>query len=431
MTNLPKEIAELLDAPIAVLGEGVSGYAVLGILQRLNLNFICYDEFSKEPEFRSFNKSNALKHKLVIYSPGFIADHPWLVTARKTGCVCIGEIDFAYLLWKGRIVAITGTNGKTTLTEFLAHAYRVYGFDAVAVGNNGFAFSSLVNNSSNSNALAICEVSSFQSEALHHFQSEALLWTNFSEDHLDRYKDLKAYFDAKWNLVKSARHTIFIVGKDVVKAANYFGYKIPKNVKVADSVDLDKANMNSSSYFRTNIQLENLKMVVCYWRHCGFPIKILQRALSSFTPRKHRFQKIAEINDISFWNDSKATNFASTERALSSFQKPVMWIGGGKSKKGDIEGFSQRIAKKIRAAFLIGEVAPVLESIFHKLKVPVHVFNSLEEAISASFQIAIPGDAVILSPAFASYDMFADYIQRGICFENKVMNLNQVIKLYI
>ena len=177
---IPDFIKPFLAEPVAVFGGGVSGQAVLDLLKRLGAKGVLFDERQHDAR-RTFSATDAAAHRLVVFSPGFRVEHPWLETALKAGCTSLGETDFAALFWRGTVLAITGTNGKTTLTEFLTHALRSMKRDARATGNVGFPFSALVAETEGGvfDDVAVCEVSSFQSETFVHFRADAALWIKF------------------------------------------------------------------------------------------------------------------------------------------------------------------------------------------------------------------------------------------------------------
>ena len=196
------ELQPLLAAPVAIFGAGVSGLGVCAMLASLGAEGVIYDAKGNE-----FDLKRARLHRLVVFSPGFPPEHPWLELARTAGCECRGELDFAAPFWRGSVIAVTGTNGKTTLTEFLVHALREIGQVAYATGNVGFSFAQLVAEKKGGTAesIAVCEVSSFQAETMREMRPDATLWTNFAEDHLERHPTLESYFGAKWNLVARTR----------------------------------------------------------------------------------------------------------------------------------------------------------------------------------------------------------------------------------
>jgi UDP-N-acetylmuramoylalanine--D-glutamate ligase len=211
---IPTFLQPLLASPVAILGGGVSGEGVRSLVTALGATAKVYDAKGEE-----FTAQAAAGHALAVFSPGFVPDHAWLARARAAGVTCLSELDFASICWRGRVVAVTGTNGKTTLTEFLTHALRSAGRAAWATGNIGYSFSQLVAETAGGakEGFAICEVSSFQAETLKHFEAEATLWTNFAEDHLERHVGLESYFSAKWNLVTRTAPGGLLAGSSVVR----------------------------------------------------------------------------------------------------------------------------------------------------------------------------------------------------------------------
>ena len=224
MSEFPESLRRRLARPAAVFGEGVSGRSVADSLAAGGFASVIYDE---RGENRVFGPEEAARHDLLVYSPGFAQTHPWLLAARRAGLHCLTELDFGALLWTGPAVAVTGTNGKTTITEFLSFAFKRAGLDAIACGNVGLPLTSLHRTVSNGSFLAVVEVSSFQAEDLRHFTPEAVLWTNFDEDHLDRHGELESYFRAKYRLIERMMPGgILVVGESVVAAARTFGIEL-------------------------------------------------------------------------------------------------------------------------------------------------------------------------------------------------------------
>ena len=423
MTLVPHAITPLLEEPVAVLGNGVSGHAVASLLRSLEIDYLCYDERPGPGVRTRFDTRVAKVHRLVVYSPGFRQDHLWLREAREAGCRCLTELDFASLFWKGKAISVTGTNGKTTLTEFLAYALKRYRIDAVAVGNNGFPLSRICGRVDSENVLAICEVSSFQAGALEFFKPDALIWTNFHEDHLDRYGSEEEYFKAKWNLVERLSHSFFLAGASVAKAAARFGFKLPEFTTVVDGPDREEWILPSGSVFSFNPQRENLTMAKAYWGIESLPEGALRNAAERFPARKHRLVKVGEIEGVEFWNDSKGTNFSAALAAAGNFGQPVVWIGGGESRGGDVERFVEAMAARVKRAHLIGETASRVGSVLDGCGVDWNRYNSIPNAVCSAFETAVPGDVVLFSPGFSSFDMFRDYADRGECFEDAVSSL--------
>lgn len=423
MTLIPPEIMSFLEEPVAIFGHGVSGHSVANLLFSMEVDYLCYDEQSASGVRTQFDARTAKGHRLVIYSPRFHFNHPWLSEARQAGCYCLTELDFASLFWKGKAIAVTGTNGKTTLTEFLVYALKRYRIDAVVVGNNGSPLSRICGRIDSENVLAICEVSSFEAEALEFFQPDALIWTNFYEDHLDRYDSMKRYFSAKWNLVERLSHSFFLAGASVAEAAEKFGFQLPDFTTVVEGATREDWDLPKGSVFSLLPQKENLTMARTYWGIESLPEEALRNAAERFPARNHRLAKIAEIDGVEIWNDSKATNFSAARAAVANFEKPVLWIGGGKWRGGDINGFVEGMVGQIQQAYLIGETALQVGSLLDRFSVDWTRFGSLPNAVNAAFEAAKPGDVILFSPGFSSLDMFKDFVDRGECFENTVSNL--------
>jgi UDP-N-acetylmuramoylalanine--D-glutamate ligase len=417
---IPEFLRARIARPAAVLGAGVSGDGALLLLSRLGARAEIYDRNGAE-----FTAEAARRHGLVIYSPGFQLRHTWLETARKAGCICLAEIDFASLFWHGRVVAVTGTNGKTTLTEFLAHALSGAGKAARTAGNIGLAFSRLAaeEDGGKPEAFAICEVSSFQAEQLGHFYADALLWTNFAEDHLERHAGLEAYFAAKWELVLRTAPGRFFAGSSVQRYAAQFGRSIPPTAYVATEGQPGDTRL-AGTPFASYPQRENFILGAAWWRSEGLDEAALYAAASSFRVGRHRLSKVATIDGVTYWNDSKATNFHAVEAALKGFKGPVVLIAGGRSKGGDLAGFVRRIAPNLEHAVLIGETGPALAAAFEACGVPHATCATLEDAVHAAAGFARPGGSVLLSPGFASFDMFRSYEDRGDRFERAVTELH-------
>jgi len=438
---IPSLLKSALAKPVAIFGMGVSGFAVQQLLTAVGAESLLYDEASDTV----FGEEDCAEHALVVFSPGFAVDHPWLQLARAHGLLCLGELDFSALFWReqlqaihrrGELIAVTGTNGKTTLTEFLTHALRVGGERAYAVGNIGKPLAQLVlentarygagrGSARDSRQIVVCEVSSFQAESLQYFYSDALLWTNFSEDHLDRHVSMENYFSAKARLLASAPADCTFSGACVARAARDFGYAFPPYAAMrCDGPFADEALDGTD--FDTLPHRDNFRLVFAWWRHTRRPPETLYRAAQTFTLGRHRLTLLVELDGVSYWDDSKATNFNAVEGALARFAEtrtPVNLILGGRSKGGDLRGFIERIAPRVAHAFLIGETASELASSCAAAGLAYTRCASLEAAVKAAHAKAQPGEAILLSPGFASFDNFRDYRARGEAFEAAVRAL--------
>jgi UDP-N-acetylmuramoylalanine--D-glutamate ligase len=422
MTEIPEQLRKRLTRPAAIFGGGVSGRAVAEALSHSGSASVIYDE---KGENRVFGETEAKRHDLVIYSPGFPQPHPWLIAARRAGLMCLSELDFGSLLWSGPTVAVTGTNGKTTLTEFLSFAHKRMGQNAIACGNIGLPLTAIANTATNATFLAVVEVSSFQSEDLRYYSPETVLWINFDEDHLDRHGDGETYFRAKYKLVeRMVPGGTLIVGESVEAYAKQFGIELPENTIVAKRGDVVQT-LPEGSVFQSWPQQENWALAVRYAEAKGLSRQSLEESAKLFRLAPHRLRKVAEAKGIEFWNDSKGTNFHSVYAALAQFNIPVRWIGGGKWKGGDLKHFVQQINPQIEAAYLIGETAPDLQKFFAELGKNARCYSSLQDAVVAATRDAHGPMAILLSPGFSSFDMFNGYAERGLVFERAATSLCQ------
>jgi UDP-N-acetylmuramoylalanine--D-glutamate ligase len=418
-------LSPLLTRPVAILGGGVSGEGVRALLAALGATGQVYDAKGAE-----FTAKAASGHALAVFSPGFDPNHPWLARARAAGVECLAELDFAALCWRGRIVAVTGTNGKTTLTEFLTHALRAIGRAAWATGNIGHSFSQLVAEIAGGakDALAVCEVSSFQAEMLRHFTADATLWTNFAEDHLERHPGLEAYFSAKWNLVARTAPGGVLAGSSVERFAKKFERPLAAGAAVATEGQPADPRL-AGSVFVDYPQRENFLLAAAWWRAAGLDERALFTAAKTFRLGRHRLVRVAEHEGVGYWNDSKATNFHAVEAALQRFPGAVVLIAGGKGKGGDLAGFVHRIAPRVKHAVLIGETSTELAFHCATFRVAHTTCATLGEAVRRAAELAVPGDQVLLSPGFASFDMFRNYEDRGDQFERLARELSAAANL--
>ncbi|MCC5023558.1 MAG: UDP-N-acetylmuramoyl-L-alanine--D-glutamate ligase [Candidatus Synoicihabitans palmerolidicus] len=423
MLNPPPFVKPLLTAPVAVLGAGVSGQAAVGLVRHLGGDATIYDEGGRDGAETVFRPTG---HKLVLVSPGFPPNHTWVVEARSSGVICLAEIDFASLFWRGKLVAITGTNGKTTLTEFLTYALHEAGVDSWSVGNIGTAFSQVVvaREGGAPDSIAVCEVSSFQAEMLHHMRADAAIWTNFAEDHLERHGSMQSYFESKWRLFERAVGREVFAGSGVARAAEQFGQSLPEGA-VVDTEDPAGDVLLSGTVFDDQPQRENFLLAAAWWRAMGLREPLLYAAAQTFAVGPHRLAKVTQVAEVTWWNDSKATNFHATEAALMRFCAPIILIAGGKAKGGDVAGFVKRIVPRVKQVLLIGDTRNILATFFGAAAVPHQVCADLADAVHIAATNAQPGDQVLLSPGFSSLDAFAGYTDRGSQFESLVRALTE------
>ncbi|MFP4673024.1 MAG: UDP-N-acetylmuramoyl-L-alanine--D-glutamate ligase [Opitutales bacterium] len=414
---------------IAVFGAGLSGTAALRLAASLGYKACCFDEAGGGDAMR-FDADAAAAFDGFVFSPGFAADHPWRRLAESSGKPCFSELGFAASHWRGYLCGVTGTNGKTSVTELLRGALVCAGRAAEAAGNIGRPLSELVLSAANSpETTAVCEISSFQAELLRGLELDALLWTNFAEDHLDRYGSAEAYFRAKAGLFSCLRPEAPVVWGEGVEAwAKHTGVELPA-WKRPEKRTVDPARLQRGSPFLQSPQNRNLAIAAQLWECWGLPESALFEAANAFELAPHRLRCVAEWDGVEFWDDSKATNPDAVLAALEGFELPVHWIGGGLPKGGDGPAFARALAGGIHAAFIYGAVGDAFAGNLREEGVSAiyaKQFNDVVKAAAAS-ALASPPAVVLLSPGFASFDCFSNYAERGNSFTTTVLSLKNVI----
>ncbi|MCH2156052.1 MAG: NAD(P)-binding protein [Opitutales bacterium] len=423
MTHRSPVFEDLLEQPVAVLGAGLSGRAAAEALERRGYAVVIYDRDSGRGTVDDFSPKAAAEHRLCIVSPGFAEDHPWLVTARKQGCVIRSELWLGRQFWKGKIIGVTGTNGKTTLTRLLAHAFSVAGFDAQAVGNVGLPLCAIVDDSKNhADSIAVCEISSFQAESSQELHLNGLIWTNFAEDHLDRYASMEAYFAAKaWLFESLVFEAPVIAGESVFAFADEAKINLPISVERAPKI----ARACLPPAFRLGPRGETFHQGAALWQALGLSLEHWREAASSFQFDRHRLEFCGEQEGVRFWNDSKATNFHACLAAVDGIEGPIFWIGGGRSKGGDLDGFAEQLSSDISAAYIVCADPEAISRSFTPF-MTTKDYDQLDSAVNDAYLDAMHcgGGDVLFSPAFSSLDQYDSFADRGDAFVDAVRRLD-------
>jgi len=337
--------------------------------------------------------------------------------------VVLGELELAWRLIPNEFVAVTGTNGKTTTTEWIGHVHREAGLPVAVAGNVGTAASSLIDRLAG-DVTVVCEASSFQLEDTVAFAPEAGVLLNLSPDHLDRHGTYEEYVAAKLKIFANqgnydvavapadlevedlggcARRVTFGdgPGPELSHRAGYLWWD-EQAVLPVDEIALPGAH---------NIQNAMATAAVCLAR--GIDVGAVATGLRTFAGVRHRLERIAVKDGITWVNDSKATNVASTLVALEAFESPIHLIAGGRGKQQDFSPLAPPVAERCRDVYLIGEAAPDLADALAPSGVPLHQAGDLEHAVALARAAASPGEVVLLSPACASYDQYPDFEARG------------------
>jgi UDP-N-acetylmuramoylalanine--D-glutamate ligase len=364
------------------------------------------------------------KARAVVKSPGVPAQAPVIEAARARGLPLIGELELGWRLLGNEFVAVTGTNGKTTTVELIGYIHREAGLPVAVAGNVGAALSGLVGKVDSATTI-VCEVSSFQLEDTLAFAPEAAVLLNITPDHLDRHGTFDAYREAK--LAIFARQS----NDDIAVAPLGLGVEdlggCARRVCFGEgpgaSLSLSAGELwwEERALLRVdelrlpgghNVQNAMAAAAVCLAR--GIDADAVRAGLRSFAGVRHRLEQVALRDGVRWVNDSKATNVASTLVALDAFEAgTIHLILGGQGKGQDFTALRGPVGERCRAVYLIGEDAPQIAAALEGVSAPVRESSSLEQAVGDARAAARSGDVVLLSPACASFDQFADYEARG------------------
>jgi UDP-N-acetylmuramoylalanine--D-glutamate ligase len=420
-------LGQIRQKPVAILGYGTSGQGAHALARRMNIDCTCFDEREIDGTRQDFTRGDAYQHSAVVVSPGFKIDHPWLKIAREAGLPVLGELDFGGLFLRNGVYAVTGTNGKTTTTEFIAATLEMVGKPAVALGNNGRSLCAYLADHVEDNFATqiVLEISSYQAQTLWALPIVGLVWTNFSENHLDGHEDMQAYFAAKFRLVGLLNEPLFVCTPSVREAAKTYGQKLPDFTRVVDPTQDKNIHLPEGTPFGESPFAEDFRLCVAFGERIGVPEVLWHESARRNSPPPYRMQKINIPAAREFYNDSKSTTPASTLAGLARFKSPVIWIGGGKSKGGNLANFAKALAGKISSAHLIGETAELFSVLLRREGIPAAVYPNLESAVRSANRQAPVTAPILFSPGFSSLDQFKNFAERGLSFEKCVFSLQE------
>ena len=369
-------------------------------------------------------------YDVAILSPGIEPTAPLVRNVVAKGIPIIGELELAFQECTCPVVAITGTNGKTTTTELCTHILLQCGIRTMASGNIGLPFAKAVRQSQNLDVMVL-EVSSFQLETVKSFHPKVAAWLNFSPNHLDRYASADEYRDAKLRILENltAEDTLVINAQSVPLSTPA---KIITFSAVKDEADFTLKN--TTIHFHGNPVIdqetthlhgihnaENIMAALGIGIALHMDLGSMASAVANYTPPVHRCEFIREMDGVKWINDSKATNLDAMQMAIRSQTRPLILIAGGKDKGFGFEENSSLVHDKSRAVILIGEMRHRIAASWKQTQ--CHPVDTLEEAVSLASKLAQPGDAVLFSPGTSSFDMFRNYGERGNIFKSLVKKL--------
>ena len=441
---------------VLVFGSGISGIGATRLLEKQGADVILYDgkeTLDKEDLLKKIGEGSKaqiilgeLKDEvinsldIVVMSPGVPTDLPIVNKIREKGVCIWGEIELAYRVGKGDVLAITGTNGKTTTTALLGEIMKVWKDSVYVVGNIGTAYTSIADKTTD-NTIIVAEISSFQLETIEDFCPKVSAILNITPDHLDRHHTMQAYIEAKETIAKNQN------GKDVC-VLNYEDAETRSFSEKTKAVVLffsSQRKLDRGVYLENDVityaeegkrveichvdelkllgvhNYENVMAAVGMAIAYHVPVEIIRQSVKRFGGVEHRIEYVCEKNGVVYYNDSKGTNPDAAIKAISAMNRPTYLIGGGYDKDASYEEWIQSFGGKVRKLVLIGQTK---EKIAETAKLcgfnDTILADSLDEAVSICSKQAKDGEAVLLSPACASWGMFKNYEERGDKFKELV-----------
>jgi UDP-N-acetylmuramoylalanine--D-glutamate ligase len=436
-----------------VIGAGVSGLASALLLLREGARVTLFDERPKEDVERSLGhhvppeiafvhgrmtRQEAPAPDLVILSPGVPREKLPLPALARFETPVWGELELGFRRFSGKVAAVTGTNGKSTVTTLLGDMTS-RAFPRVFVGGNlGTPFASAAGDPYD---WAVVEVSSFQLEAIDSFRPDVAVLLNITEDHRDRYPDFSSYAAAKMAIFRNQDPPdVAVVNADDREVSARISQVRSERISFSLSRPLPEGVFRDGEkivyrggFFeekydtsllrvRGHQNLENAMAAIGAARRMGVPSDAVREGLAAFAGLPHRVEFVREVHGVSFFNDSKGTNVGAVLKCLEGFPEPVVLIAGGKDKGVDFRPLRDPLGRKARAAILVGEAQGRMKRELMG-SVPILLAGSLDEAVSQAAECAREGDVVVLSPACSSFDMFRNFEERGEAFREAVRRL--------
>jgi len=446
---------------VLVVGTGISGIAAAELLQSKNVDTVLFDGnkeldlnklYEKAPELKDMSiilgeltEEQMHEFGVAVLSPGVPTDLPMVERLRAQNVAIWGEIELAYYFGKGRLIAITGTNGKTTTTALTGAIMKNYYKDVRIVGNIGIPYTSEAATMTD-DTVTVAEISSFQLETIHDFCPDVSAILNITEDHLNRHHTMECYINTKEDITRNQT-------KDQVCVLNYedevlrsFGESAPAKVVyfsshrkldngfylegediyyAVDGQSTHVINVNELNLLGRH-NYENVMAACAMSVNFGVPMDKIVEVLKIFQAVEHRIEYVTEKRGVKFYNDSKGTNPDAAIQGIRAMNRPTFLIGGGYDKQSEYDEWIEAFDGKVKKLVLIGQTAEKIENCAHR-----HGFmdtvrkDTFEEAIQYCYDNAKSGDAVLLSPACASWGMFPNYEERGRIFKEYVRNLEE------
>lgn len=446
------------DKRYLVFGAGISGVGAVKLLSTITGNITLYDgnkELNEETlrekvgKDRQFNillgelTEEAVRNTdVAVLSPGVPTDNPDVLRLKKAGAALWGEVELAYRFDKGTILAITGTNGKTTTTSLVGEIVKAYKDEVLVTGNIGVAYTGCVGETTDTST-TVLEISSFQLETTIDFHPRVSAILNITPDHLDRHHTFENYAQAKYDIAKNQTEDDTIVLNYDDELLRKFGERPdlkPEVTFFSSSSKLNKGlyldgkriiyNDGKQEHFllatdemkllgRHNYENVMAACGVCI--AAGVPLDVIVKTVKEFNAVEHRIEFVTEKKGVRYYNDSKGTNPDAAIKAVEAMERPTVLIGGGYDKNSDYDEWIKSFGDKVKLLVLIGQTREKIAESAKRLGFEnVVICDTFEEAVKTCMDAAKPGDAVLLSPACASWGMFKNFEERGRIFKELV-----------
>ena len=446
---------------VLVVGTGISGIAATELLVGQKIDTVLFDGNKELDKEKLYAKSEVLREvplmlgeisedemaqfDVVVLSPGVPTDLPMVNAMRDKGIAIWGEIELAYYFAKGRIIAITGTNGKTTTTALTGEIMANYFASTQVVGNIGIPYTSVALDTTDE-TVTVAEISSFQLETVHEFKPVVSAILNITPDHLDRHHTMEAYIGAKCDVTKNQTQSEICVLNYEDEVLREFAVTCPAKVvffsskrKLTDGfyyadkeiyyahdgieekvIHVDELNILGEHNY------ENVMAATAMAMGVGVPMDSIREVLRRFQAVEHRIEYVTEKNGVVYYNDSKGTNPDAAIKGIQAMVKPTLLIGGGYDKGSDYREWIDAFDGKVKKLVLLGVTRDKIAEQAKECGFPAEdivMVESMEEAVKFCAEHAVEGDAVLLSPACASWGMFKNYEERGRVFKDYVKGI--------
>lgn len=444
---------------VVVAGAGKSGIGAAKLLLEHGAEVIVFDQNDKTDKLEVLHKLGDYEKvgvvigtldealldtiDLMVISPGISFEAPFTTAFRERNIPIWSEIELAYQVSKGSIAAITGTNGKTTTTALVGEICSAFCSETFTVGNIGIPYTQVADQTTE-NSMVVAEISSFQLETIVDFQPKVSAVLNVTPDHLDRHHTFECYRDTKQKIaVNQTSEQICVLNYDDEQTRNMAGQISATPVFFSRLEELEEGVClkGTSIVIRTqsseipvltieemkllgNHNVENYMAAIAIAYYMGVPVEVIRKACMEFKGVEHRIEFVKTVNGVNYYNDSKATNPDAAIKGIQAMNRPTLLIGGGYDKEVPFDDWIQSFDNKVRYLVLIGQTAKTIAETAKKYGFESIIFeDNLESAVMTCHKLATEGEAVLLSPACASWGQFDNYEQRGDLFKEYVHNL--------